>query len=321
MAIDKKDLKIISRDFRIRANAVYNASHLQFNARVAMLINYIDAQPIIKEYMEHICVDYNPADDLNEIKKSHGCSIYNLPADEQQACSEIYQILSYISEHQEYPTYLIGRCFSSANEYDDLVGCVYTELIDFMVQEIDRYLINIATKMGFDEKSQYQIIVNGHNAQVVVAQDNSQIDAVQNNGLKLNEVSSLIEEILGIIDREVENKELAKSLKGQVEIIKCETNQPTPGYSDSLMHLVRFLSALVPEVQCTPSGTSAFHINTFYDGESFVLSALIPCRSLMEILLSIKSSYEFGTIRSMMASAIVSSSVVPMRVYQPLGSN
>ena len=91
---------------------------------------------------------------------------------------------------------------------------------------IEQYLTKIEIKMGLDDNIQYSITVNG--GQVNLSQDNSVINAVQNNnGVDFNQMQTLIDAILNAAKSGGIAQESFNQLNDIVCAIKDEiTKQP-----------------------------------------------------------------------------------------------
>ena len=74
MEISKKELRKISRKFRILASNVMNSYYGEQNANLEEMINYIEQTLLIKEYLHSLEYDVDGLDDLlNTI--SNGLSV------------------------------------------------------------------------------------------------------------------------------------------------------------------------------------------------------------------------------------------------------
>lgn len=230
MEINKKELKKTSRNFRQLATRVINSTTDSINLSIKMFISYIDETPIIIEYIQSILViDENLEQDILEVSRSYGRLGLNTGETPSEEVSSVYQILKYIGQNPSIQTYALGRCYASSTKYQDMIKEFVNHLVMPFVNEINRYLADIATDMGYDEEIKFMITVNGGQSQLNIANDNSTINATQNIQLNRSEVIDVTAELKKNIEKELADNETIKGiLLAQLELIKSESTEEEP---------------------------------------------------------------------------------------------
>ena len=189
MEISKKDLKKTSRRFRSLASNVINAYYTEVNFKIKIFIDYIDHTEVISDYVKSVLViEDDLENDLKAIAGSYGEQTLAKGTSSEEEVSNIYQVLKYISEHGDFQTSTLGWGYTTSNNYQDMVKNFGDRIVLPFASQINEYLMDIATDMGYDEENKFMITVNGGVAQVNIATDDATNNAVQNNNQKLEEI-------------------------------------------------------------------------------------------------------------------------------------
>lgn len=230
MEISKKELKKVSRKFRLLASRVIYARYNEVNPIIKKFVEYLDNTPVIKEYIQSIYVEYpNIKDEIKQVSESYGTSTLSIGDTTEQEVSWIYQILKFISENPSTDTSLLGWGYTSSRKYQDMTKEFGSRLVMPFVNEIERYLSDIATDMGYDEESKFMINVNGGQAQVNISNDNSIINANQNIQFNQSDADNIISELKRNLEKELfDNESIKNILIPQVELIESEISEDKP---------------------------------------------------------------------------------------------
>lgn len=231
MEINKKDLKKTSRRFRQLASRVLNAYFKELNSNIKIFIEYIDSTPVINEYIKNIYVDCpNLNEKIEEITKSYYTktvlSTGNTP---EQEISFVYQILKFVSENPSIETFKLGMGYTSSTKYQDMAKEFGNRIVNPFVDEINNYLMDIATDMGYDEESRFMVHISGGQAQVNISNDNSTLNATQNVQINESQVNDVISELKRNLETELADKEELKNiLLSQIQLIESEKMESKP---------------------------------------------------------------------------------------------
>lgn len=230
MEISKKELKKVSRKFRQLANRVINVHYNEANSIIKMFIEYIDSTPVISEYIESVYMEYpNLENEIEQVSGSYGSSSLSTGNSPEQEVSWIYQILKFISENTSVHTPSLGWGYTSSRKYQDMIKEFGCRVVMPFANEVNTYLSDIATDMGYDEESKFMINVNGGQAQVNISNDNSTINANQNIQINQSDVDKTIRELKQSLEKELSNNEGIKNvLMPQIELIESEILEVEP---------------------------------------------------------------------------------------------
>lgn len=101
-SFNKKELKKESRAFRTIASRTITSDFQMFDDNLKRLISYIDANIIIKKYINS-CIknddNFTIEDDVKSVSGGYGEYIFENHINEEKEVSYIYQILKYITEN------------------------------------------------------------------------------------------------------------------------------------------------------------------------------------------------------------------------------
>lgn len=217
---DKKELKKQSRDFRTISSRTLTSNFQMFDANLKRLINFIDNNEIIKNYIDS-CISeddgFKIEDDVNQVCGSYN-HIFDSYISEQQEVSYIYQILKYIVDNnKDCRAYTIA--YSTSRQYQDKLKGFCDNVVEPLVNHIDSNYERIFIEMGYDEDSKCVITINGD--QVNIAKDNAFINARQTN---YNEIDKLVANIRQNIGK-IEDKEIRQDIIDNVEGIQEELSK------------------------------------------------------------------------------------------------
>lgn len=216
---NKKELKKQSRDFRIIANRVLTSDFQMFNDNLKRLIDYIDNNEIISNYIES-CIDkgekFNAEDEVNQVSGRYGVYFDNY-IDEKKEVSYIYQILKYITDtNRDCRGYIIS--YSTSNRYQDKLKGFCDNVVEPLINHIDNNYERIFIEMGLDEDTHFKIIING--GQVNIAKDKGNINALQVNNSELDKLVQNIKDNIETVESLEERNEIMDNVEGIQEELK-----------------------------------------------------------------------------------------------------
>lgn len=252
MEISKKELKKISRRFRTLASNVMNAYFEEQTNALIEFLNYIKKTSLIVDYVESLSYDVEGLEsELDRINFSYGNKALDLGADSRKKTYLLYKAFDYIAL-KNLSTINFGRSYAHSKKYQDMAKAFGDRLVYPFVSEIEEYIKDISTDMGFDNDSSYNITINSSGVQVNIAENGSTINAEQENIINSEEFSKAIKNIEDMIET-VENSELKSVLKQNLEIVKNEVQeaQPKKAILTSAFNIMKFIAtnvALTPDL-------------------------------------------------------------------------
>ena len=94
------------------------------------------------------------------------------------------------------------------------------------IANIDEYLMDISTDMGYDEENAFMITINGGTPQVNISRDNSTLNATQNNNISLQELESVINTIRSSLKQVDVSEEIREMLLANLNVVEDESKKP-----------------------------------------------------------------------------------------------
>lgn len=172
MEINKKDLKILSLEFRRIANRLINCNYATGMDLLAKFLSFINSNEIISDYIK----GYINQDDFKGVKS--GDAFSSMGDSKQEEISFTYQYLEYCSKN--FTNYYINMALHYGSDSDSAIDEFNHRIILPFVNYIEGYLTEIGIKMGYDENTKYIINISGGIVQLNVAEDTGVITANQN---------------------------------------------------------------------------------------------------------------------------------------------
>lgn len=149
----RKDLKKISRKFRLKVSRTLQAHHDEVTSIIKMLVDYINNTELIYDYIMSVTKkDVNVEEDIKIVGKSYGREILSTGETPEEEISYTYQLLKYISEN-DVEVCSLGSGYTNSNKYQDMVKAFGERIILPFANQIDSYMMDIATDMGYDEEN------------------------------------------------------------------------------------------------------------------------------------------------------------------------
>ena len=215
MEISKKELRKISRKFRTLASNVMNSYYGEQNANLEEMINYIEQTSLIKEYLHSLEYDVDDLDDLlNTISNSYGRKVLNLGNDSNKRTYLLYRAFSFITGNN-LPTYTFGWYYAGSNKYQDMAKAFGDRMVYPFVLEVENYMKDISTDMGYDENNAlYNINVNSSGVQVNIEEVIKAINNVEDliKGMEDDNSKSILNQNLDNIKNEIKQKHPKKEV-------------------------------------------------------------------------------------------------------------
>ena len=135
-------------------------------------------------------------------------------------------MLKHIVEKQiDYRSFTAG--YSNSNHYQDKAKGFHNRVVLPFVNYIEGYLTKISIQMGYDEEINFMITINNTSGQVNISQDNSNINAIQNQNVNPSELEQLIRGIKDAIIEGVGDDE-KEIITDSVECLQEELQKESP---------------------------------------------------------------------------------------------
>lgn len=242
--ITKKQIKNNSRDFRTVANRVLNSDFDAFDDNLKRLMNHINNNIIIKEYIDSCTQNddiFDIKEEVEQVSGGYGQYIFESFIDERKELVYTYQLLTYITENNiKFRGYTYP--YSSSNKYQDKVKGFNDKVVLPFVNSIDGNYERICVEMGLDETTPFNITING--GQVNIAKDDATINATQNIYSEIDELVNQVKNNIETIDNSDLRNEIIDNIEGLQEELK--KNNPKKGIINSI---VSSLKLILPKIK------------------------------------------------------------------------
>ena len=238
---DKKEIKIISMDFRQLANRLINCHPETGISLLKMFISYIEEKPIIFDFIRNYLTS-------DEISISDIEYYISMGETKQEEISETYKLIKYAS--QNCRNYYPDICIHYGNSSKEAVKEFNNRIILPFVNYIEGYFTEILIRMGDDEIQKYNITINGGTPQVNIASSSSIIS--NPTSINSNNIGKL-DEIINILIRNkphFDNEEDKKAFDESIEVIQLETKSQAPKKS-MISTAIKTLQAIKGSVEFT----------------------------------------------------------------------
>lgn len=225
MKLNRSELRKIMYDFNSISNRLLQANFHDYTGIVGKFVAFVRATPVIYEYV----LDCGPCPwdmdkEFQEIRQSYGRLIFSLGDSNEAEVRNVFAILSYVAEKGVDITYAIGMGYTSSNVYQDRVKAFNDRVVMVLIRHIESYLTKVGIDMGIDDKVTYSITVS--NGQVNIANDNATITAINNVGVDLTQLDTLINNVRSAANDIV--GEDAETLSESLEVIEEEAKSDKP---------------------------------------------------------------------------------------------
>ena len=220
MEMNRKELKKIMYSFNAISSRMMRVSFDEYNMVLKKFLTYINETDIIHDYILSGNDDeYDAQEVFNKITTKD--YVFDFGPSTNEESYQIYKILDYIENNVIHPESAFFAIYGR-NRWQDNVKEFNDRVVLVLINNIDAYLANVGIDMGLDESMTWN--VNG--GQVNVANDNSTINATQNNGIDENELNSIVKSINdnsgGL------SGDSRETLLNSVEMIRNEIVKPAP---------------------------------------------------------------------------------------------
>jgi len=217
--IDKKQLKIISMEFRTIASRLVTCHPQTGMDLLKKFLSYIDENELISAFIQ----SYINPNDFQPVER--GTCFTSMGENKQEEISFTYQYLKYaVSNYKDFNFDIAWGYSSDAN---DSVKEFCNRVVLPLVNYIEGYLTEIGIQMGFDEDTKFNINVNGGLAQVNVANRGATLNATQNNLVDIDQLNKLIDDLKNAVSPDI-SKDDSEQINNSIEIICSEVMSKNP---------------------------------------------------------------------------------------------
>ncbi|MGG1071191.1 hypothetical protein ABE178_15325 [Priestia megaterium] len=216
-----EDFKILSKNFRKAFGQMLRATDMDEALRLTKrFISTIDKEPIIKDFIEK---NHTRVYDFNKIiEEKNGEDKFDLPFDENEEVSYIYQLLKHITENNL--SYLdFAFPYREGRQIVNMIKNFNREVVNLLVDHITSYLEEKAIIMGIDGKQNAKMVFNGNIGNFVSNEGNVYGNTTlnqTNNNQDAAALQSIAKDLIQLLkDSKIDNAELKEDAIDHVEEI------------------------------------------------------------------------------------------------------
>jgi hypothetical protein len=223
MEMNKKELKKIMYAFSTISSRMMRASYEDYNMVLEKFLRFIDENEIIIDYINSgYRSDFSAENEYKEVTGSMGKLKFDFGPTQEEEAYQIYQVLKYIIEISSAVHIAMRMQYINLSKYQDIVKEFNDRILLVLINNVEEYLTKVGIDMGLDEN----VTWNVSGGQVNIANDNSTINATQNNGISTDELDIIVNAIKNNLNGlSAENKE---TLIDSIEMIHDEIVKSEP---------------------------------------------------------------------------------------------
>ncbi|MFE7817740.1 hypothetical protein ACFU1R_06000 [Priestia megaterium] len=217
-----EDFKILSKNFRKAFGQMLRATDMDEALRLTKrFISTIDKEPIIKDFIEK---NHTRVYDFNKIiEEKNGEDKFDLPFDENEEVSYIYQLLKHITENNL--SYLdFAFPYREGRQIVNMIKNFNREVVNLLVDHITSYLEETAIKMGIEGKQNAKYVFNNSSVGNFLSNEGDVYGDTTlnqtNNNHEGEGIQSIAKELIQLLkDSNIDNAELKEDAIDHVEEI------------------------------------------------------------------------------------------------------
>ena len=226
LQMSRNEFKKIIRKFNSVSNRLLQSDYSEYKKDLRKFIEYIDNTEIIKKFVDSCgeC-EQDMSKEFDEIANSYHKYIFSIGDTDSEEVTDVYGILRYMCMAYKGCVVDVMSVYSDSTKYNDMIKGFNHKVTMLLIRHIEIYLTEVGTDMGLDENVTYNI--NG--TQVNIANDNSTINAVQNNNGLLNadEFKNLVSAMRDSLDCGLTDEDKADANES-IDIIESELSSGNP---------------------------------------------------------------------------------------------
>lgn len=257
MIVSKKELKVVSLKFRSRSSELINSPFEDADDRLGSYIELIDSTPIILDYLSSLS---NGGHDMDAIFKQGWHKSLFLGDNICERTINTYKMLKLLNESGNKDIVLsFSRVFARKTKFQDSVAEFGSRIILPFARQVEEYLTGLAIEMGYDENA--TISIKDNSGQINIATHSAHISAAQNNGVNLQELQGMMNDIISNLS--AINHSSQEEVKDILDSILGEIQSPSPK-KGVLKSFIATLSSISSTIEAgTTLGTSLVKFITF----------------------------------------------------------
>lgn len=192
--MNRKELKKITHSFNSISSRMMRVSYDEYNIVLKKFIDFIDNNELILDYINTgYDSDFDVVGHYKEVVESNGELHFDFGLSMEEESYKIYETLKYILKNDFKIHFAMLRQYRGISKFQEIIKEFNNRVLLVLINNIEDYLTKVGIDMGLDEN----MVFNVSGGQVNIANDNSTINATQNNGIEINKLDEIIKNIKG----------------------------------------------------------------------------------------------------------------------------
>lgn len=264
--MNKSDLRKIKSEFTDISRRLMEADYSSCIDMMERFLDYIEETEFIMNYIKS-CGGFSDKmrEDFESVLRGNGRFRFELSIGKEKEISEIYSIIKILCERkcQFIPKGLLYAYSNGDKNNDIMVKNFNRNIVSVLIKHIENYIEKEGLNMGSDTKT-VTYINNG--GQLIVANDESNVHVVQNNGKDIKEFKEfkdLFAEMRNSLSNDLSSEDKQNANKS-IDAIEQELGSNAPNEALVTKHF-RFLKKIDSSVKFISACCSiATFANKFY---------------------------------------------------------
>lgn len=239
--MNRKEVKKIFARFNANANRLLQSNIDDYIDVLKKFLSYVDSTELIKNYIDS-CGEHNKnmQGTFKEVMNLNSEYVFGLGDTVEEEVVGIYDILKYMSETYTSIPRNILFVYSRADSIQGRLKDFNNRIVMVLIRHIESFLTEVGIDMGLDDNIVYNISTDS--GQINISNDNSTLNAVQNNGIDVNELNKLISEMRNALDENLSDEEKEEA-NDSIDIIENELKSEHPDEKNVKTHF-KFLKKI-----------------------------------------------------------------------------
>ena len=226
MNLNRSELRKILYDFNSYSNRLLQANCEDYIDVLGKFLKYIDATPIINDYINGYgrCA-LNLETEVQKVKSSYGRCVFSVGDTVEEEVPSVYTVLRYLVDNNISVRSTIFLGYSSSKQYQDKIKGFNERFVMVLIRHVEGYLTKVGIDMGIDEKNTYNVTVQ--NGQAIIANDNSTVNSTAYFGMNADELRKMISDVREAANS-LESTEDKETTAESLEVIETEVVAEKP---------------------------------------------------------------------------------------------
>lgn len=246
MVLNRKELKKITHSFNSISSRMMRVSYDEYNIVLKKFITFIDSNDLILDYINTgYDSDFDVESEYKKVVESNGELHFDFGSSMEEESYRIYETLKYILKNDLKVHFAMSRQYRGISKFQEIVKEFNNRVLLVLINNIEDYLTKVGIDMGLDENMTFNV----SGGQVNISNDNSTINATQNNGVEVEKVDQIIKNIKENL-KDLSSED-AETVVDAIDMVRDEIAKPEPK-GNIISSGIKLLSSIITTVNGIP---------------------------------------------------------------------